>query len=179
MPVSNRDVAAVQRHYPQIYLACHTRHHRRRSSETALTPQESSLLAHLSEDEPVRAAQLARHLGVVASTLSAAIKRLTTLGFIARARDARDGRAAALRLSRQGARAMQDGSVLETRRVAAMLARLAPADRARALDGLALLATAARSLATKEFDPSIHVRRASISSASRSLMPDSRGSASR
>ena len=150
MPVSNRDVAAVPRHYPQIYLACHTRHQRRRSSETALTPQESSLLAHLSEDEPVRAARLARHLGVVASTLSAAIKRLTALGYIARAKDARDGRAAALRLSRQGARAMQAGSVLETRRVAAMLAGLAPSDRARALDGLALLAMAARSLAASE-----------------------------
>ena len=146
MPVSNRDVAAVQRHYPQIYLACHTRHQRRRSNAAALTPHESSLLAHLSEEQPMRAARLAHHLGIGASTLSAAIKRLTTLGYIAREKDAKDGRAAALRLSRLGARAMQAGSVLETRRVAAMLARLAPSDRARALDGLALLATAARSL---------------------------------
>jgi DNA-binding MarR family transcriptional regulator len=140
MPVANRDVAAVQRCYPQIYLACHTRHHHRRTAGEPLTP-------HLDATTPMRAADLARHLGVVPSTMSAAIKRLTALGYIARDPDQRDGRAAALRLSRQGARAMQAGSVLETRRVAAMLARLSPAERARAVGGLAALAAAARSLA--------------------------------
>jgi DNA-binding MarR family transcriptional regulator len=147
MPVANRDVAAVQRCYPQIYLACHTRHHHRRTAGEPLTPQESSILAHLDATTPMRAADLARHLGVVPSTMSAAIKRLTALGYIARDPDQRDGRAAALRLSRQGARAMQAGSVLETRRVAAMLARLSPVERARAVGGLAALAAAARSLA--------------------------------
>jgi len=146
MSVSNRDVAAVQRFYPQIYLACHTRHQRRRANAAQLTPHESSLLAHLDERTPMRAAELARHLGVGASTLSAAIKRLTELGYIARDRDARDGRAASLRLSRLGARAMQAGSVLETRRVAALLSRLSPADRQRAIDGLGLLAQAGQHL---------------------------------
>jgi DNA-binding MarR family transcriptional regulator len=146
MPVSNRDVAAVQRFYPQIYLACHTRHHHRRTKGAPLTPQESSILAHLDESTPIRAASLARHLGVVPSTMSAAIKRLTHLGYVVRDADGRDRRAAALRLSRQGARAMQAGSVLETTRVSAMLARLAAPDRARAIDGLGLLAAAARSL---------------------------------
>ena len=149
MPVSNKDVAAVQRHYPQIYLACHTRHQRRRSNAAQLTAHESSLLAHLSTDRPVRAADLARHLGVGASTLSAAIKRLTALGYMARARDEADGRAAALRLSPQGARAMQAGSVLDSRRVKHLLSRLSAADRARALDGLALLADAARRTAVQ------------------------------
>lgn len=144
MRVSNADVAAVQRCYPQIYLACHTRHHRRRSHAAALTPQESSILAHLSESEPMRAAALAKHLGVVPSTMSAAIKRLTSLGYIAREKDEGDGRAASLRLSRQGARAMQAGSVLETPRVAGMLALLSKADRAKAIEGIALLANAAR-----------------------------------
>ena len=91
----------------------------------------------------MRAAALARHLGVVPSTMSAAVKRLSALGYIARGRDARDRRAASLRLSPQGARAMQAGSVLETARVAAMLRRLSAADRARAIDGLELLAAAA------------------------------------
>ena len=150
MPVSNRDVAAVQRCYPQIYLACHTRHHHRRTRGAPLTPQESTILAHLDETTPMRAADLARHLGVVASTMSAAIKRLSRLGHIARESDVRDARAAALRLSPQGARAMQAGSVLESKRVAAMLGRLKPADRARAIAGLSLLASAARSLTSKE-----------------------------
>src|SRR5262245_33515052 len=114
MSVPNDAVVAVQRCYPQIYLACHTRHQRRRSNLAALTPQESSILAHLSEREPMRASALARHLGVVPSTMSAAIKRLSALGYIARGTDAEDGRAASLRLSRLGARAMQAGSVLET-----------------------------------------------------------------
>jgi DNA-binding MarR family transcriptional regulator len=143
MPVSNRDVAAVQRYYPQIYLACHTRH-QRRSNSTGLTPNESSLLAHLAHTEPLRASTLARHLGVGASTLSAAVKRLTALGYIVRERDTADHRALALRLSTQGQRAMQGASVLETRRVATMLGQLSPADRAQAIDGLRLLADAAR-----------------------------------
>jgi DNA-binding MarR family transcriptional regulator len=91
----------------------------------------------------VRAAALARHFGVGASTLSATIKRLTRLGYIVRERDATDGRALALRLSPQGARAMQTSSVLETRRVATVLSMMSPADRTRAIDGLRLLAEAA------------------------------------
>ena len=142
MPVSDRDVAAVQRYYPQIYLACHTQHQRRRTTSANLTANESSLLAHLAHDEPLRAATLARHLGVGASTLSAAVKRLTALGYIVRERDRNDHRALALRLSAQGARAMQGSSVLETRRVAHLLAQLSAADRARAIDGLRLLADA-------------------------------------
>jgi DNA-binding MarR family transcriptional regulator len=143
MPVSNRDVEAVQRYYPQIYLACHTHHQRRRANAASLTANESSLLAHLSADAPLRAAALARHLGVGPSTLSASVKRLTSMGYIVRTRDAADGRALALRLSAQGARAMQAASVLDTRRVRSMLARLPAPHRKRAIDGLRLLANVA------------------------------------
>jgi len=146
MPVANRDVVSVQRSYPQIYLACHTRHERRRQNAASLTAQESSLLAHLSADTPMRATALAKHLGVGRSTLSAAVKRLTSLGYISRSRDDHDRRAVGLRLSAQGAKAMQAGSVLDTRRVGALLAQLNAADRARAIDGLALLARAALGL---------------------------------
>ena len=151
MRVPARDVAAVQRLYPQIYFACHTRHVPRRANAARLTRQESSILAHLNRDAPMRAADLARHLGVVPSTMSAAVRRLTALGYINREREARDRRVAALRLSPQGARAMQAGSVLETARVAAMLGQLSAADRARAIEGLSILATAAKGLATKEW----------------------------
>jgi DNA-binding MarR family transcriptional regulator len=143
MAVSSRDVADVQRWYPQIYLACHTRHQRRRSNTAQLTPHESSLLAHLAPDRPLRASALAGHLGVGRSTLSASIKRLISLGYITSARESHDGRALDLRLSARGARAMQAGSVLDTTRVRALLARLPEIDRRRALDGLRLLADAA------------------------------------
>ena len=148
--VTNREIASVQRSYPRIYLACHTQHQRRRSNTARLTAHESSILAHLSGDEPTRAAALARHLGVGASTLSAAIKRLGSLGYIARARDANDGRALALRLSPLGAKAMQQGSVLETRRVKALLATMPADERARAVEGLELLARAAARVVARQ-----------------------------
>jgi DNA-binding MarR family transcriptional regulator len=144
MPVSNRDVRLVQVAYPQIYFACHTRHARRASSATHLSPADSTLLAHLDEQRTVRATQLAKHLGLAASTLSAAIARLARHGYVVQQSDASDARAVGLLLSAKGAQAMQDSSVLETPRVKRMLERLTPADRKRALDGLSLLAGAAR-----------------------------------
>jgi hypothetical protein len=50
--VSNRDVRLVQVAYPQIYFACHTRHLRRASSATQLSPADSTLLAHLEQLTP-------------------------------------------------------------------------------------------------------------------------------
>ena len=144
MAVSNREVRLVQVAYPQIYLACHTHHQKRRSSATALSPADSSLLAHLDEVHSVRPTLLAQHLGVAASTLSAAITRLARHGYVIQERDSRDARAIDLRLSSKGAAAMQASSVLESPRVKRMLARLTPAERKRALAGLALLARAAR-----------------------------------
>lgn len=144
MPVSNHDVRLVQVAYPQIYFACHTRHVRRTSTATRLSATDSTLLAHLDEEEPVRATTLARHLGLAASTLSAAIARLASLGYVHQRRTASDGRAVDLMLSRSGAAAMQASSVLESARVRKMLERLTPAERKRALEGLTVLAHAAR-----------------------------------
>lgn len=144
MPVSNRDVRIVQTAYPQIYFACHTRHVRRASTATQLSATDSTLLAHLDEERAVRATVLAAHLGLAASTLSAAISRLAALGYVVQQRDPDDGRAIDLLLSKRGAAAMQASSVLESARVRAMLSALSPSDRKRALDGLSLLGKAAR-----------------------------------
>jgi DNA-binding MarR family transcriptional regulator len=102
------------------------------------------LLAHLDEQRPVRATRLAKHLGVAASTLSAAIARLAKHGYVIQQRERSDGRAIGLLLSAKGAQAMQASSVLETERVKSMLGKLTPRDRSRALAGLAALARAAR-----------------------------------
>jgi DNA-binding MarR family transcriptional regulator len=144
MPATNKNVRIVQTAYPQIYFACHTRHVRRTSTATQLSATDSTLLAHLDEDDAVRATALAKHLGLAASTLSAAIGRLAALGYVIQRRDARDARAVELLLSAQGAAAMQASSVLESARVRKMLDALRPAERKRALDGLSLLAKAAR-----------------------------------
>jgi DNA-binding MarR family transcriptional regulator len=141
---ASRDVHIVQTCYPQIYLACHTRHVRAASSPHRLSARDSSLLAHLDEQRPVAPSELARHLGVGASTMSAAVKRLVRLGYIEQDRHPGDGRRVRLCLTKKGASAMRDASVLDAGRVRRVLARLTPADRRAALIGLALLARASQ-----------------------------------
>ena len=144
MAVSNREGRRVQVAYPQIYFACHTRHVRRASTPSRLSATDSTLLAHLDEDDPVRPTVLAKHLGLAASTMSAAIARLAAHGYVVQQTAAGDKRATELRLSKQGAAAMQASSVLEPARVGKMLSRLTVRERRHALEGLALLARAAR-----------------------------------
>jgi len=130
--------------YPQIYLACHARHVRARSSEAALSASDGSLLSHLSEIEPISPRELAKHLGITAGTLSAAVERLAGLGYLRKDRRGDDRRRVDLRLSPRGARAMEASSVLDVARVQKVLARLEPGERAAAVEGLAVLARAAR-----------------------------------
>jgi DNA-binding MarR family transcriptional regulator len=144
MSVSNRDVRLVQVAYPQIYFACHTRHIRRASTATRLSAADSTLLAHLDEDRATRPTQLAKHLGLAASTLSAAINRLGKLGYVSLGKAISDGRAVDLRLTAKGAAAMQASSVLDAALVAKMLAQLSSTERNRALEGIGLLARGAR-----------------------------------
>jgi DNA-binding MarR family transcriptional regulator len=137
-------VIAVQRFYPQIYLACHADHVRAVSTPHRLSAQDSSVLAHLDEREPVQTGELARHLGVAASSLSATIKRLAALGYLMRQPRRHDRRIVELRLTAQGTEAMSATSVLDRARVAGVLAELSPETRKRAVAGLAALARASR-----------------------------------
>jgi DNA-binding MarR family transcriptional regulator len=144
------DAHIVQTCYPKIYLACHTRHQRAASSAVRLSARDSSLLAHLGLRTPVSPAVLARHLSVTKSTLSAALKRLAGLGYVAVSHDASDARRVELRLTPRGVRAMRDSSVLEAPRVRRLLLALRPDERRQALHGLALLAAAADRVARGE-----------------------------
>jgi DNA-binding MarR family transcriptional regulator len=139
----------VLRHYPQIYFACHLEHTRARTNQFRLTDKDIVLLGHLDLDSPVNATPLARHLGVGASTLTAQLQRLEALGYLSRKASPRDRRHAELRLTPLGADAMATTSILDPGRVAALLVQLKPAERARAVRGLALLAGAARRLQLK------------------------------
>lgn len=136
-------VRAVQRAYPQIYLACHVDHVRTKSNRHHLSAHDSTVLAHLDESRATTAGDLARHLGVAASTLSAALTRLEQLGHLTRSPARRDRRRIELRLTPHGAEAMAETSVLDRRRVAAVLEQLSPAEQKRAVTGLRLLARAA------------------------------------
>lgn len=149
MPL-DQNVRDVLRFYPQIYLACHVDHVRAVSTAFRLSAADSSILAHLDTGAPMSPRALARHLGVAPSTLSATLRRLETLGYLASTPVAADRRRRDLTLTERGAEAMAATSVLDRERVARMLKTLRPAQRAEAMRGLALLAAAARKLRTKE-----------------------------
>jgi len=138
------------RHYPQIYLACHVAHTRARTNRFGLTDRDVVLLGHLDEQAPLRAGPLARHLGIGAPALSAQLQRLAKLGYLTRTPAARDRRRLDLLLTPRGAEALATTSILDPNRVNALLLQLSPAQRTSAVDGLALLAMAARRLQLKK-----------------------------
>ena len=140
------DLYEVQRLYPMIYIACHIDHVRSSSTKWNLSSHDSSILAHLDLTEGMSPRSLARHLGVVPSTLSAALSRLTKLGYIESKAVEGDRRRKELRLTKLGADAMASTSVLDHERVRKLLSLLRPNERKAALKGLTLLASAARKL---------------------------------
>jgi DNA-binding MarR family transcriptional regulator len=140
------EVADVQRFFPQIYIACHTHHVRARSTRWRLSSHDASVLMHLDRDAGTSPGDLAKHLGVAASTLSATTSRLMRLGYLTVDTAPRDRRGRELRLTPLGVEATAATSVLDARRTRAMLDLLSRPDRARAIGGLALLAGAARRL---------------------------------
>ena len=142
--MTTSDIERMQRCYPEIYLACHKRHIRASSTVYRLSSRDSSILMHLNQATPLTPSELASHLGVRGSTISAAINRLGKLGYLRRERMSQDRRTVALTLTPQGAKAMAETSVLDSERVAAVLAKLSRVERKRALEGLELLARASQ-----------------------------------
>ena len=137
------DVAAVLRHYPTIYFACHRRHVRDPVTRVVLSAHQAGILDHLDAVEPTTLNALADHMGVTAGTMSVAVDRLVRQGYVRRSRDPRDRRRLTLRLTEAGVRIKSMQSVLDPALVHNVLARLAPAERAEGLRGLAVLAAAA------------------------------------
>lgn len=146
----DRAIQVVQVSFPQVYLACHTRHQRKRTTEHHLSPRDSSILAHLDEYRPIAPSTLAAHLGIARSTLSEALKRLVALGFVRNERTTASRtsrRTTAVCLSAKGLRAIRDTSVLETRRLRAALDTLPPNELRAIVDGMTRLAAACRQMA--------------------------------
>jgi DNA-binding MarR family transcriptional regulator len=131
--------------YPRIYLACHT-HHAGRQSGASLTDREVLVVGHLV-DGAVGVGALANHMGVTQSTMTATIDELERRGFVERHRPANDRRRVTVRATTKGLEAMAASSVLDTSRVAGVLASMSDDDRERAVEGLALLARAASAYA--------------------------------
>jgi DNA-binding MarR family transcriptional regulator len=142
--MTDPDLLAVLRAYPQIYLACHVEHRSRSQSPTGLTAHDAGLLAHIDDPGGSSPARLARHLGVAASTLSAALARLQGQGMLTLSPDPADARRRRIQLTAAGRAALAAGSVLDPERLAAVLAGMTQASRRTAVEGLTLLAAAAR-----------------------------------
>lgn len=145
--MADDDVFEVQRLYPQIFVACHTGHVRAVSTKWRLSSQDASILAHLDCKIGLSPRALAGHLRVAPSTLSASLGRLSKLGYLITTPNEKDRRKREIRLTLRGAEAISSTSVLDAKRVRAMLDKLKPGERRVALRGLALLAEAARRLA--------------------------------
>lgn len=138
-----RAVRAVQTCYPRVYLACHTRHQRKRSTSHRISVRDSAILAHLDERTAVTPAALAAHLDVSPSTLSEALKRLANLGFVSQP----DGsgtprRRTSVLLTDEGAAAVRDTSVLEPDRLTRALEGLSRAELRAVARGMQTLGDA-------------------------------------
>jgi len=142
--VTDSEVLEVQRHYPQIYLACHKHHIRAASTAFRISSQDASLLVHLDTEAATAPRVLADHLGIKPSSLSAAISRLGKLGYLDIKTGQTDRRARELRLTKRGVDAIRSTSVLDAEKIRELLKRLNAKEKQQALYGLALLAKGAR-----------------------------------
>jgi DNA-binding MarR family transcriptional regulator len=146
---SNDLIDQIQQAYPRLWHACHVGHRTRaHPHESGLTDRESGILAHiaLSGTDP---AQLAAHLGVAKSTLSAHLARLESLALITLTIDPTDQRRRIIALTDTGREARRRDAVLDTERVRALLAQLTVGEQEQAVRGLVLLADAASRMTAK------------------------------
>ena len=140
------EIYELQRLYPQIYIACHTDHVRAVSTKWRISSQDAAILVHLDRERGLSPRELAGHLAISSSTLSAHIALLSSLGYLTSEPNKKDGRRREIRLTERGAEALSATSVLDSTRVRALLKKLKPAERKEALRGLRLLAEAAKKL---------------------------------
>lgn len=141
--MSVADVALVLDAYPRIYFACHRRHVYDAHQRRLVSAHQASILDHLDPVESTILSDLAKHMGVTASTMSLAVDRLERNGYVTRERDAADRRRVRIRLTDAGVRVRRANSVLDPSLVAEMLQQLPASERGEALRGLQMLARAA------------------------------------
>lgn len=141
--MARSDVTLVLDAYPRIYFACHRRHVYDAEQRRLVSAHQASILDHLDPIESTVLSDLAKHMGVTASTMSLAVDRLERNRYVSRERDAADRRRVRIRLTEAGERVRRANSVLDPALVAEMLEQLPAAERGAALRGLQMLALAA------------------------------------
>jgi DNA-binding MarR family transcriptional regulator len=94
-----------------------------------LTPRQFALLTAVSQQEGLTQTDLVERTGIDRSTLADIVARLLSRGLIQRRRAKDDGRAYAIKLSGQGAKALRDAQPAAAAADTRLLASLTPAKR--------------------------------------------------
>src|SRR6266700_7980263 len=110
--MNRAEVEIVLRCYPRIYFACHRRHVRDTQTGQVVSHHQASVLDHLDGVQGTALFDLARHMGVTASTMSLTVDRLERGGWMKRDRSKEDARRVELRLTEAGARIKKQQKVL-------------------------------------------------------------------
>ena len=147
------DVELILGAYPRIHFACQALVVRDEASGTNPSAHQVRILSHLDAEDPTMVTELAEYMGVTASTMSLNLKRLVEAGLISRERDPEDRRVMNVRLTSTGLHIRDSATVLDPERVDAMLRRLPPEERQRAVQGMTLLAEAADDLVSRKAAP--------------------------
>ena len=137
------EIATIMAALPRIEQACRRRGVRDLATGVSLTDGQLRTLAQLDPLDPVMVTELADFLGVTPSTMSLNLKRLEAIGLIHRSRDPADRRVMNVRLTAEGARIRTLASPVDPARVATVLDRLRPEERARVVGAFARFAEAA------------------------------------
>lgn len=139
------DLEIVLRALPRLHDACRARY-APTGSGASVSDHQARILHHLDGTDPTMVTELAEQMGVTPSTMSLNLKRLREAGLVTRSRDPEDRRVMNVRLTEEGVRARDALARIDVDRVDALLRRLGPEGRQRAVAGLKLLADAADSL---------------------------------
>ncbi len=100
----------------------------RSRAERQVTASQSSALARIEQEGPVRLGVLAQLEGVAAATMSKVVDGLEEHGLIERVADEADGRASLVRLSADGAVTLHQLRAASTQAISAVLEELGPAE---------------------------------------------------
>ena len=112
----------------------------RRGEDPDLSQHERQLLRRLPTDGSVHLNEVAWSLALPKSSASVLVKRLERRGFLVRRRDPDDERRLAITLTPKGRHRVASDSVLDLRRLDAVLATLSPQERLALLDVMDRLA---------------------------------------
>ena len=104
--------------------------------DSGLTPRQYAVLTTIAEEEGLTQTELVARTGIDRSTLADIVARLIGRGLIQRRRAKHDGRAYAIKLSAQGAKALRDAEPGASATDSRLLATLPPAKRQEFLESL-------------------------------------------